>query len=133
VLDLLTETNSTALLSPPLSLAPLLSSDSLLSPATDIKVQHGVVGLLKHLAQSSANSSTNRAFLSESGVVPRLVASGVWDQRGDAMAEVVQMGAIGVVKHLCNGNGECNILPVRTASLSFFYHFYWGQSRMLVI
>ena len=100
------ETNSTAVLSPPLALAPFLSSNSLLSPAADIKVKHGVIGLLKHLAQSSANSTTNRAFLNESGVVQRLVASGIWDERGDAMAEVVQMGAIGVVKHLCNGSGE---------------------------
>ncbi|KIM87000.1 hypothetical protein PILCRDRAFT_815433 [Piloderma croceum F 1598] len=114
------ETNSTALLSPPLSLAPLLSSDSLLSPATDIKVKHGVIGLLKHLAQSSANSPTNRAFLSESGVVPRLVANGIWDQRGDAMAEVVQMGAIGVVKHLCNGNVQnaCDLVLASKDSTS---------------
>lgn len=100
------ETNSSALLSPPHSLAPVLSSDTFLSPTTDIKVKHGVIGLLKHLAQSSANSSANRAALSESGVVQRLVNSGIWDQRGDAMAEVVQIGAIGVVKHLCNGSGE---------------------------
>lgn len=108
-LNIFSETNSTALLSPPLSLAPLLSSDSLLSPATDIKVKHGVIGLLKHLAQSSVNSTTNRTFLSRSGVVQRLVASGIWDERGDPMAEVVQMGAIGVVKHLCNGNGGFSI------------------------
>lgn len=72
----------------------------------DIKVKHGVIGLLKHLAQSSTNSPTNRAALSESGVVHRLVSSGIWDEKGDAMAEVVQMGAIGVVKHLCNGSSE---------------------------
>jgi hypothetical protein len=87
-------------------LASLLSSDSLLSPGTDIKVKHGAIGLLKHLAQSSVNSPVNRAFLGESGVIQRLVASGIWDKRGDPMAEVVQMGAIGVVKHLCNGSGK---------------------------
>lgn len=116
-IDDLPETNATALLSPPLSLAPLLSSDSLLSPAIDIKVKHGVIGLLKHLSQSSASSPANRASLSESGVVQRLAASGIWDEKGDAMAEVVQMGAIGVVKHLCNGSGELIALPSAVCSL----------------
>lgn len=100
------ETTSTALLSPPHSLASVLCSEPLLSSATDIKVKHGVIGLLKHLSQSSSNSSSNRAALAKAGVVQRLAATGIWDERGDAMAEVVQMGAIGVVKHLCNGSGE---------------------------
>ena len=69
-------------------------------------MKHGVVGLLKHLAQSSGNSPSNRAALSDSGVLQRLVKSGIWVQRGDPMVEVVQMGAIGVVKHLCNNSGE---------------------------
>ncbi|KAF7967687.1 hypothetical protein HWV62_33381 [Athelia sp. TMB] len=98
------ETNSTALLTPPHSIASLLSSDAFLSATTDIKVKHGVVGLLKHLAQSSGNSLSNRAALSDSGVLQRLVKSGIWVQRGDPMVEVVQMGAIGVVKHLCNNS-----------------------------
>ncbi|KAF7966291.1 hypothetical protein HWV62_39207 [Athelia sp. TMB] len=100
------ETNSTALLTPPHSIASLLSSDAFLSATTDIKVKHGVVGLLKHLAQSSGNSLSNRAALSDSGVLQRLVKSGIWVQRGDPMVEVVQMGAIGVVKHLCNNSVE---------------------------
>ena len=105
----LSETTSTALLSPPHSIAPILSADALLSPKTDIKVKHGVVGLLKHLAQSSANSPSNRSALSGSGIVRRLVTSGIWNEKGDAMVEVVQMSAIGVAKHLCNGSSECKI------------------------
>ena len=130
-MNLLSETNSTALLSPPLSLAPLLSSDTLLSPTTDIKVKHGVIGLLKHLAQSSANSPANRAFLSESCVVQRLVASGLWDEKGDAMVEVVQMGAIGVVKHLCSGSGESGIHP--SLVYSTLSQTCVGQFRMLAL
>jgi len=103
--SIISETTSSALLSPPHSLAPLISSQALLSSSTDIKVKHGVIGLLKHLAQSSANSPTNCAALSGSGVVQQLIISGIWDERGDAMTEVVQVGAIGVVKHLCNGSG----------------------------
>lgn len=99
------ETTSSALLSPPHSLAPLISSPPLLSPSTDIKVKHGVIGLLKHLAQSSTNNPSSCAALGGSGVIQRLVVSGIWDERGDAMTEVVQVGAIGVVKHLCHGSG----------------------------
>lgn len=69
-------------------------------------MKHGVVGLLKHLAQSSANNPTNCAVLGESGVIHRLVVSRIWGERGDAMTEVVQVGAIGVAKHLCNSSGE---------------------------
>lgn len=44
-------------------------------------------------------------------MVQRLASSGVWDEMVDAMAEVVQVGAIGVVKHLCNANGNY-FLPI---------------------
>lgn len=60
---------------------------------------------MKHLAQSSANCPPNCAALGDSGIIQRLVTSGIWDERGDAMTEVVQVGAIGVVKHLCNSSG----------------------------
>ncbi|KAG6337204.1 hypothetical protein ID866_1876 [Astraeus odoratus] len=98
------EVHSTVLLSPPYNIAQLLSSEVLLSPSTDIKLKHGVIGLLKHLSQSSSNSPTNRAALSRAGVIERILFSGIWDERSDAMADVVQMNAIGVVKHLCNGS-----------------------------
>ncbi|KIJ69418.1 hypothetical protein HYDPIDRAFT_80271 [Hydnomerulius pinastri MD-312] len=92
------------LLSPPHNIARLLSSEALLAPTTDIKLKHGVIGLLKHLSQSSSQSPSNRAALSDAGVIERIVGSGVWDDRSDAMADIVQANAIGAVKHLCNGS-----------------------------
>ena len=44
-------------------------------------------------------------MLGKSGVMERLLASGVLDERNDAMANAVQMNAIGTMKHLCNGSG----------------------------
>lgn len=94
------------LLSPPHSLATTLSSSHLLSPSTDIKLKHGVVGLLKHLAQSSVKAPSAHVALNEARVIQRLAGSGVWDEKVDAMADVVQLGAIGVVKHMCGTSGE---------------------------
>lgn len=99
-----TELHSTILLSQPHNIAQILSSEVLLAPPTDIKLKHGVIGLLKHLSQSSCNSPANRAMLGKSGVMERLLASGVLDERNDAMANAVQMNAIGTMKHLCNGS-----------------------------
>jgi hypothetical protein len=70
-----------------------------LAPTTDIKVKHGVLALLKHLSQSSQN----RAALGEAGVIERIAASKVWDETAD-MAQVVQVSAIAVVKHLCTSS-----------------------------
>lgn len=92
------EAHSTAIVKPPISLAPDLAT--LLEPGTDIKVKHGVVGLLKHLAQSQ----NNRALLGEAGVIQKLASSQVWGEKAD-IAELVQVSAIGVAKHMCNGNG----------------------------
>ncbi|KAF9264723.1 hypothetical protein L218DRAFT_972334 [Marasmius fiardii PR-910] len=98
------EKNASVLLSPPHSLAKILSSIHLLSPDSDIKVKHGVLGLLKHLAQASFQSPTIQAHLTEADTVRRISECGVLDQKADAMAEVVQLSAIGVVKHMCNAN-----------------------------
>ncbi|KAG9318442.1 hypothetical protein JVU11DRAFT_533 [Chiua virens] len=98
------EFHTTLLLSPPHNVAQLLSSETLLSPETDLKLKHGVIGLLKHLSQTSVQSVHNRNALSNAGIIERIVASGVWDDRGDVMADIVQVNAIGVVKHLCNNN-----------------------------
>lgn len=106
----LAESHATLLLSPPHNVAPLLSSESLLSPATDLKLKHGVIGLLKHLSQSSVQSVFNRTALSNAGIIERIVASGVWDDRGNVMADIVQVNAIGVVKHLCNNNSKSSLL-----------------------
>lgn len=102
----LEEKNSTVLLSPPHSLAPFLTSQHLLSPSTDVKVKHGVIGLLKHLAQSSAQSQIVHAALGSAGVVQHIAESGIWDEKADDIAEVVQVSAIGIVRHMCNANGQ---------------------------
>lgn len=98
------EAHATVLLTSPYELAPILASSPLLSISTDIKIKHGVIGLLKHLAQSSIRSSANRDALVKAGIVQKLTNSGVWDERSDVMAQVVQAAAIGVVKHLCAAN-----------------------------
>lgn len=112
------EHHATLLLSPPHNIAQLLSSEPLLSPATDLKLKHGVVGLLKHLSQSSVQSTSNRKALSNAGIIERIVASGVWDDRGDVMADIVQVNAIGVVKHLCNNSSKPRSLTHLTLSLT---------------
>lgn len=96
------EKNAAVLLSEPHSLAPVLTSVHLLSPSTDIKVKHGVIGFLKHLAQSSVQSPEIHTTLGNAGVVQIISECGIWDEKADAMAEVVQISAIGVLKHLCN-------------------------------
>ncbi|TFK29897.1 hypothetical protein FA15DRAFT_663190 [Coprinopsis marcescibilis] len=98
------EKTSTALLSPPLSLAPFLSSAPVLAKSTDIKLKHGVVGLLKHVAQSSTLSPIIPDSLENAEVVRRIAESGIWDEGSDNMAIVVQLNGIGVVKHLCNAS-----------------------------
>ncbi|KAJ7740657.1 hypothetical protein DFH07DRAFT_838644 [Mycena maculata] len=100
------EKNSTVLLSPPHSLAPFLTNPHLLSPSTDIKVKHGVIGLLKHLAQSCAQSAVIHDALLKAEVVRRVSRSGVWDVKTDEMADIVQVSAIGIVKYMCNANVE---------------------------
>jgi len=95
---------SLTLTSPPISLAPDVAA--LLRPETDIKVKHGLIGLLKHLAYASPA----RGPLSEAGIVERPVASDIFRPSADA-AEMVQVNAIGVVKHLCSGEGESRNPP----------------------
>ena len=104
--DICLETHSTILLSQPHGIATLLSSDALLAPSTDIKLKHGVIGLLKHLAQSSSQMPTNRAVLSAAGVIQHILRSGVWDDRSDFMLDIVQVNAIGAIKHLCSNSGK---------------------------
>jgi len=75
-----------------------------LSPSTDIKLKHGVLGLLKHLAQYSKINPAISTALGEVNVLQKISASGIWDEKSDAMANVIQLSAIGVAKHLCNGS-----------------------------
>lgn len=98
------EAHSTAVVKPPISLAPDLAK--ILEGDPDFKVKHGVIGLLKNLAQSTSN----RAPLGQAGILARLADCGVFEEKSDLM-EIIQVSAIGVTKHLCNGNVE-NCLSV---------------------
>jgi len=101
-----TEKQASVLLSEPHSLATILSSQYLLSPETDIKVKHGVLGLLKHLAQACTKSLTLYEHLNRAGVVQAVCRCGIWDEKADAMSDIVQVGAIGIVKHMCNTHSK---------------------------
>jgi len=59
---------------------------SFLIPEADIKVKHAVAG--------------------QAGVLEQLGRSRIWGEGCD-MAETVQVSAIGVAKHLCNGDRSC--------------------------
>lgn len=74
-----------------------------------MKVKHGVLALLKHLSQASPRAQVVHDALGRAGVIQSITSSGVWDEKVDAMADVVQLSAIGVVKQMCNANG--NYLP----------------------
>lgn len=96
----MTEAHSQAIVKPPISLAKHLAP--LLNKDVDHKVKHGVIGLLKNLAQSPGN----RISLGAAGIIPKLADSGIWAETSD-FVEIVQVSAIGTSKHLCSGNGEC--------------------------
>ncbi|KAG6889311.1 hypothetical protein C0995_001967 [Termitomyces sp. Mi166 len=104
--QVMAEKNCKALVSPPYLLTPVLASHHLLSSSTDIKVKHGVLGLLKHLAQAPPSSVVIQNALGEAEIIWRIAESGVWDEKGDAMADIVQLSAIGVVKHMAGANVE---------------------------
>jgi hypothetical protein len=125
------EQHARTLLSPPHSLAPVLASTPLLSPSTDIKLKHGILALLKHLAQAGSQSGAINT-LTEAGIVKCIIASGIWDDKAGAMAEVVQVNAIGVVKHLCNASGEYAVIVITSpiifcSSLVILIFIYSGE------
>lgn len=93
------DAHATALVNPPISITTDIAT--LLGPEIDIKVKHGVVGLLKHLAVPKSN----RAVLGEAGILHKLAASEIWTDKHDSV-EIVQVATIGVAKHMCNANGE---------------------------
>ncbi|KAF4614699.1 hypothetical protein D9613_003020 [Agrocybe pediades] len=95
---------ASALLSAPYSLAPVLSSPHFFSPSTDVKLKHGILGLLKHICQFSKLAPVIPSSLAEVKIIERIAASGIWDEKSDAMADIVQQSAIGVAKHLCNAS-----------------------------
>ncbi|KAG9126173.1 hypothetical protein FRC07_004580 [Ceratobasidium sp. 392] len=101
-----------ALVAPPSSVVPDLVP--FITPATDMKVKHGVLGLLKHLAQPTLN----KIVLGDAGVLEALATSNVWDSESDR-AEAVQASAIGIAKHLCLNNVSNTVrlvLPPPSAS-----------------
>jgi hypothetical protein len=67
-------------------------------------LKHGIIGLLKHLAQFSKLSPVIPTSLAQVDIIGRIAASGVWDDRRDAMVDVIQLNAIGVAKHMCNAS-----------------------------
>ena len=93
---------------PPISIIPDLIP--LIGRDVDIKIKHGAMGLLKNLAQAPAN----KVILGEAGIIEALSISKIWE-KGSDLAEVVQISAIGVAKHLCNSNREFDsiLLPRR--------------------
>lgn len=91
------------LVAPPSSVIPDLVP--FITPAADMKLKHGVLGFLKHLAQPTPNKNV----LGDAGVLEALATSNVWDRESDR-AEAVQASAIGIAKHLCLNNGPCPYL-----------------------
>ncbi|KIY69965.1 hypothetical protein CYLTODRAFT_392703 [Cylindrobasidium torrendii FP15055 ss-10] len=99
------EKHAVILLSSPHNMATVLVSPQLLGPSVDIKLKHGVLGLLKHMAQSSPLAAVHDHLL-QANAVRHISMSGIWDEKADNMAEIVQLSAIGVVKHMCGANVE---------------------------
>ncbi|CAE6412998.1 unnamed protein product [Rhizoctonia solani] len=96
-----------ALVAPPSSVVPDLVP--FITPNTDMKVKHGVLGLLKHLAQPVPN----KIVLGDAGVLEALSTSGIWDSEADR-AEAVQVSAVGIAKHLLSNTLRL-VLPPPTA------------------
>ena len=117
------DAHATALVKAPISITPHLAE--LLAPDVDIKVKHGVVGLLKHLAVPKEN----RAVLGQAGIMHRLADSEIWTDKYDSV-EIVQVATIGVAKHMCNGNREWCPPPLAVLELSpLLLHQRITQSR----
>ncbi|EJU05755.1 hypothetical protein DACRYDRAFT_98363 [Dacryopinax primogenitus] len=91
------ESHCLTLASPPISLTANLIM--LLDRKTDIKLKHGVIGLLKNMGHAPGN----RAIIGDAGLLEALAASRIWEQKWD-IAETVQLSAIGVSKHLAQSN-----------------------------
>ena len=73
-----------------------------MDPRTDLKLKHGALALLKHLSQSQRN----RNSLGEAGTIEVIVRSKVWENTAD-VADMVQLSAIGIAKHLVTSHGRC--------------------------
>ncbi|EJD53028.1 hypothetical protein AURDEDRAFT_110826 [Auricularia subglabra TFB-10046 SS5] len=82
-----------SLAQPPISVAAKVLP--FLTPKTDLKIKHAVLGLLKNVS----HAQRTRIALGDAGIIEALAASRIWTREGD-FAEVVQLSAIGVAKHL---------------------------------
>lgn len=69
--------------------------------------------MLKHISQAGPPGSNIHIILGQAGLIRTICDSGVWDEKTDGMAEVLQVSAIGVVKHMCNGNGRTSAVSIR--------------------
>jgi hypothetical protein len=118
------DSHCNALVQPPNSLVPSLVH--ILRPETDLKVKHGIVGLLKHLSQPKATKS----ILGDEKVLEAISKSKIWDRSAD-MGEVIQMSAIGVAKHLTAGNGSEIFHPSEFMNYSRFRHSIKHASSLL--
>ncbi|THH32127.1 hypothetical protein EUX98_g2076 [Antrodiella citrinella] len=106
------EAHSIAIVNAPIALLP--DFVSMLEPETDLKIMHGLLGLLKHLATAPAN----RTPIGRAGVLRKLLTSQSIHSRTDAV-EHLQLSAIGLVKHLCSSNVDNSLivcLPDTSAS-----------------
>jgi len=110
---------ATTLIAPPYSLTTTLISPPLLSPRTDLKLKHSVLGLLKNLVQSAEPSPATQNALSRSGMVCKLQESGVWNEKSDRMADIVQLNAIGVVRHLCSIDSTHSVYISITITIAY--------------
>ncbi|KZV91061.1 hypothetical protein EXIGLDRAFT_837361 [Exidia glandulosa HHB12029] len=86
-----------SLAQPPISIAAKLLP--LLAPKTDLKIKHGVLGLLKNVS----HAQRTRGTLGDAGTIEALASSRIWTREGD-FAEIPQVSAIGIAKLLCTGN-----------------------------
>ena len=87
----------------------------LLEPSADIKLKHGVLGLFKNLVQVPPA----REPLGRSGLIEAICRSKVWEREAD-MADIVQLSAIGITKHLVTSNSECFPSQIRMIWSSCF-------------
>ncbi|CDZ96875.1 Rho/Rac GTPase guanine nucleotide exchange factor smgGDS/Vimar [Phaffia rhodozyma] len=86
-----------SLLEPSSSILPSILP--LMVSTTDIKIQHGLVGLLKNLAVCDQNKS----ILGEAGVIEQIIQMKCLQPERDTVSSV-QGGAIGVLKNLAKNN-----------------------------
>ena len=99
------ELHAKTLLSPPHSIGFLLTLPGMLSSSVDLKLKHSTMGLLKHLAQSSLQSTANHILLNDARIIQGVVDSGVLEEQNGVTFEIIQLNALGILKYMCGGSG----------------------------